>query len=118
MNQSVLHLMNLLIHYRYGMVFVAALAEGPTVGIICGFLLRLGYFDFWPLYIFLIGVDLIGDGLWYCVGYFGMNRVIAKLGRFVSLDAKVMARIEAKFKKYQNATLLISKMTSGFGFAI
>lgn len=108
----------LLLRYKYGMVIIAAVIEGPMVGILCGFLLRLGYFHFWPIYLTLISADLVGDALWYTVGYYGASRVVARWGHFLSLDKLAMEKIEAKFKQHQNKTLLISKMTSGFGFAI
>lgn len=115
---SLIGLIALLIQYRYGMVVLAAIIEGPTVGVICGFLLRLGYFDFWPLYLTLIGADLVGDTLWYSVGFFATRPLIGRFGHWVSLDRTAMEKLELKFKKHQNLTLLISKMTSGFGFAI
>jgi membrane protein DedA with SNARE-associated domain len=118
MHTSLANIIALLIRYKFGMVFAAAVIEGPTIGVICGFLLRLGYFDFWPLYLVLIGSDLVGDAIWYAVGYFGARRLIARFGHFVSLDAEVVGKIETKFRRHLNKTLLISKMTSGFGFAI
>ena len=54
-------LVQLVIHYRYVMLFVLALVEGPVVMVLAGFLLHLGYFSLLPLYGTLMASDLTGD---------------------------------------------------------
>jgi membrane-associated protein len=111
-------LIPLLLRYKYALVFPICAAEGPIITIICGFILRQGYFHFWPLYLTVIIADLVGDAFWYGLGYYGASWALRRYGKFVSLRPEVVAKIQAKFKEHQNKTLLISKMTTGFGFAI
>jgi len=107
----------LLLQYRYRLILPISIVEGPILTIICGFLMRLGYFHFWPLYLIVIFGDLIGDMFWYIVGRYGVSKAMPRYGRFVGLDKATAAKIAEKFRRNQNKTLLISKMTSGFGFA-
>jgi membrane protein DedA with SNARE-associated domain len=107
-----------LLRYKYALVFPLGIVEGPIITIICGFLLHQGYFHFWPLYLLLVLADLAGDAVWYGVGYWGFGWALRRYGHFVSLNPGVVEKIQDKFKQHQNKTLLISKMTTGFGFAV
>lgn len=107
-----------LLTYRYLAIFPLAIIEGPILTVICGFLLHFGYFDFWPLFIVLVLGDLAGDIIWYAVGYFGARPLVRRYGHKVNLTEANMNHIEAAFKKHQNKTLLLSKMSMGMGFAL
>lgn len=107
-----------LIHYKYIIILPLAIAEGPILGIICGFLVKLSYLNFLWAYLILMAGDLIGDVVWYNIGRHGASRFVNRFGHYFKLDKAAMAIVEEKFKKHQNKTLLISKMTNGFGFAL
>ena len=107
-----------LITYRYWVALPITVFAGPIVMVVCGFLLKLGYFSLIPVYFILLLGDLIGDFLWYGVGYYGARRLVRRYGRFVSLTDRVMDKIEEVFKRYQNKILFISKITMGLGFAL
>jgi membrane protein DedA with SNARE-associated domain len=62
--------------------------------------------------------DLTGDLGWYAVGYFGARPLINRVGKFLNITPEIIAKIEARFKMYQNKILIISKVTMGFGFAL
>ena len=40
--------------YKYPLIFVGTIIEGPLLMIICGFLLKLNILDFVPLYISIL----------------------------------------------------------------
>ena len=102
----------------YWFMYIVAIIEGPILGVVCGLLIRLGYFDFWTIYLILMAGDLTGDIVWYHVGKYGIHRFIKRFGRFFSLDERNVRIIERTFKKHETKTLIISKITAGFGFAI
>lgn len=106
------------IAHGYWFMFIVAVIEGPILGIICGLLIRLGYFHFWPIYLILMSGDLVGDILWYQIGRHGMHRFIKRFGHLLSLDEKNVDIITRTFKKHETKTLVISKMTAGFGFSL
>jgi membrane-associated protein len=107
-----------LIAYKYFLIIPLTIVEGPIVMVLCGFLLRLGTFDFFPLYAALTFADLIGDVIWYCVGRFWGRPFIKRFGKFFSLTEKTLEKATELFHKHHNKILFISKITMGFGFAL
>lgn len=103
---------------RYALVFLGCIVEGPIVMLAAGFLFRLGQFNLIPLYFSLMAGDFAADLGWYAVGRFGARSLITRLGKYVNLTPQALNKIEARFKKYQNKILFISKITMGFGFAL
>lgn len=107
-----------LIAYRYPIAYPLAIVEGPVVMMISGFLVRLGFFDFWPIYLVLIAGDLTADVIWYFVGRHGGRPLIEKYGHWFSITPENVERAESFFHEHQAKILFISKLTTGFGFAI
>ena len=92
--------------------------QGPILSVLSGILLRLGYLDFFAIYIALIVGDLIGDTFWYTMGrYFG-HSFVRRFGKYVSVTEEGVAAVERIFHRYTSRILLINKLTMGLGFAI
>ncbi|HTY39791.1 MAG TPA: DedA family protein [Candidatus Paceibacterota bacterium] len=111
-------LLGLIQTYRYVIIFPLAVVEGPFIMTICGFLLRLGFFDFWPLYLILMTGDLAADIVWYGVGYYGGRPFVERYGHYVSITPELIDKTEDAFHRHQNKILFLSKITMGFGFAL
>ncbi len=107
-----------LLTYRYPILYPLAVVEGPVVMMISGFLVRLDFFSFWPVYLLLVAGDLTGDILWYLLGRHGARSFIEKYGRFFSITEENVEKAEQFFHKHQVKILFISKITMGFGFAL
>ena len=103
---------------KYLLLFIGAILEGPVVMLLGGFLLRLGQFDFFPMYTALLLGDLVADGVWYTVGYYAARPFMARFGKFFHVTPEVVEKVEKRFKKYQDRILVISKLTMGFGLSI
>jgi membrane protein DedA with SNARE-associated domain len=108
----------LLLTYPYLIIYPLTVVFGPPVVLIAGFLLRLGVFSFWPIYFLVLAGDLTGDVIWYYVGRHGARRLIERFGRWFSVTEKEVERGEVFFHRHQAKILFISKLTTGFGFAI
>lgn len=104
--------------YKYPIIFILALVEGPVIMILAGFMFRLGYADFWPLYLTLMAGDLTADSLWYGLGYYFAHPLVKKYGRFLGISEELLAKTTALFQKHPNKILFISKITMGLGFAM
>ena len=104
--------------YKYPIVFLLALVEGPVIMTLAGFMLRLGYADFWPLYLTLMAGDLVADSLWYGLGYYFAHPLVKKFGRFIDVSEELLVKTTALFQKYPNKILFLSKITMGLGFAM
>ncbi len=112
------HLTEVLIHYRYILIVPIALFEGPILMMVSGFLLKLGYFSFLPLYGLLMLGDLLGDVLWYSIGYFYGHAFIARFGKYVSITEEGVATVTKIFHRHHDKILIVSKITMGLGFAL
>lgn len=107
-----------LLTYRYTLIVPLTIVEGPIVMVLCGFLYRLGLFDLIPLYVSLMIADLIGDVIWYGIGWFWGLHFVKKFGKFFGINEKTLAKTTTLFQKYHNRILFVSKVTMGFGFAV
>lgn len=107
-----------LLTYRYWIAYPLAIVEGPIVMMASGFLVRLNFFDFWPIYLVLIAGDLTGDVIWYMVGRHGGRPLIEKYGHWMNISPENVDRAQEFFHEHQTKILFISKLTTGFGFAI
>jgi membrane protein DedA with SNARE-associated domain len=59
---------DLLLHYKYLIMFVLMFFELPVVGFISAFLAAKGYFNFGMVYLLSISGDVAGDLLRYRIG--------------------------------------------------
>lgn len=107
-----------LLIYKYFIAFPLAIIEGPIVMVACGFLLRLGAFSFWPIYLALMLGDLLADIVWYFVGYHGARKFAVRWGKYFSITPESLEKLEVLFNNHQIKILFISKITMGFGFAL
>jgi len=107
-----------LLTYRYAIAYPLAIVEGPVLMMVSGFLVHLGFFYFWPIFLLTSAGDLTGDIIWYKIGEHGARTIIDKYGRFVNLTQENVERAEQFFHEHQGKILFISKITMGFGFAL
>jgi membrane protein DedA with SNARE-associated domain len=106
-------------HYLiYAIILVVGFLEGPYVSMICGAILALGFLNFWPLYIVLIFGDLVGDTMWYFIGYHFGEKFVLKYGKYFKLNEIHIIRIKTIFHKHKNPLLFLSKISNGMGFAL
>jgi membrane protein DedA with SNARE-associated domain len=112
------NLLSGLSYYRYLVVFVLAIVEGPMVMVASGILLKLNFFYFWPIYLSLMLGDFTADLGWYAIGRYGGIPFMERYGKYFSLTPDTLEKVEAFFKKHQDKILIISKITMGFGFAV
>ncbi len=86
--------------------------------IIGGFLVSLGYLNFFLAYLVLLFGDLVGDSLYYSIGRWGRNRFIERWGRYVGITAERLALMEAYFEKHGGKSLFFGKLTHAVGGVI
>jgi membrane protein DedA with SNARE-associated domain len=103
---------------RYGLLFFTTLLGSPVVMIGAGYLIHLHQLDFWPAYGTIVAADLVGDVGWYWAGRHGARPFLIKYGHYFGITAGIIDRVEARFLKYHEWILVISKLTMGLGVAI
>lgn len=103
---------------KYFLLFIGSFLEGSVVMMGGGVLWHLGKVEFWPMYLAVLGGDILSDVVWYSVGYFAARPLIIRWGYLVEATPEVLEKLERRFKKHQNLVLVASKLTMGFGLMI
>ena len=102
----------------YAMIIFLACAEGPSLSLMAGVVIRLGDFRFFPVYMSLMLGDLIGDTAWYYIGRRYGSRFVDKYGKYFNFTASDVELITRLFHRYKHSVLFLSKISNGFGFAL
>ncbi len=102
----------------YLVIMFIGIFEGPAMSIIMGVLLRLGYFSLLPTYIALMTGDLIGDTMWYCLGYYYGHGFVKKFNKWFGVNEEGISKFEGMYHRHKHKILIISKLTTGFGLGI
>lgn len=110
--------MGLAWQYKYALVFLGMIIEGPIVMVASGFFLRFGVFDLIPIYMVLAIGDLVADIMWYYIGYYYAEPLIRKKGRFLGVTPEVFEKVKRLLHDHQTLILLGTKVTIGFGLAL
>ena len=102
----------------YVLLVVLACAEGPLLSVLCGVILRLGYLHFLPVYGALMLGDLIGDAIWYRIGWRYGHHFVTRYGSRFGITEEKVEKMTRLFHRYKYYVLFISKISNGFGFAL
>ncbi|HVX90422.1 MAG TPA: DedA family protein [Candidatus Paceibacterota bacterium] len=103
---------------RYGLLFFTTLLGSPIVMIGAGYLIHIHQLDFWPAYGTIVAADLVGDVGWYWAGRRGARPFLLRYGHYFGITGDLIDRLEARFLRYHEWILIISKLTMGLGVAI
>ncbi|MFA7319733.1 MAG: DedA family protein [Parcubacteria group bacterium] len=106
-----------MLQYKYLIFFPLVVIEGPIVTVAAGFLAYLGYFNVYILYLVAVAGDIVGDVLYYSIGYFGGKRIMSN-GRFLWIKVEQVQKIKNHFDNHFGKTLLFGKWTHSVGGAI
>jgi len=102
----------------YGVIVITSFFEGPILALLCGLLLRMGFLAIIPVYISLMLGDLLGDTVWYWIGYRFGPVFVKRFGRYFHVNEDNVKTVERIFRKHSSAILIVSKLTMGLGFAL
>jgi len=108
----------ILTSYKYLLLFLAIVIEGPILMVASGFLILIGFFEPIPAFLIILAGDLLGDIIWYYIGYFFAEPFLNKYGKFFKLTPEIFEKAKGLFHKYHVKILLISKVTIGFGMSL
>ncbi len=107
-----------LVGYKYLLLFLGIVIEGPILMVASGILIHIKFFDLTTAFIVILAGDLVGDVVWYYIGYFFAGPFIKKYGKFIKITPEVFENAKGLFHKYHVKILLISKITIGFGMSL
>jgi len=112
---SLSQIIQALLRFRYLVLFPIVVFEGPIATVLAGFLISLGYFNFWLAYSTIIVADLAGDWLHYAVGRWGRKKFIDRWGKYLSITNERVLRLEKHFENHKGKTLALGKISHGVG---
>ena len=110
-NISFANVLQWVLHNSYPVIFLGMVIEGPTIIAAASFAATLGYFNLQTIFILAILGDLIGDFIWYILGYFARKTVIQKYGGFFGASAARMEKIKSLLEKHPKKILLAIKLS-------
>lgn len=112
MNSS--EIIQLLIHYRYIILFPLAAFEGPVISFIVGILVAAGYFNPFAAYIILLFGDFVPDSIYYFIGKYGEKKsLLARYGHKFGLTEERFDVIRHLWRHHSFKTMFMSKLAYG-----
>lgn len=105
-------MLELLLTYKYFILIPLAIVEGPIVSVVAGFLVTLGVFNPLAVYVVMVLGDIVGDGIFYYIGYQGKN-----LFRYFKISEEKIEKAKTYFEKNHQKAIAGSKILWGIGTA-
>jgi len=108
-------ILQLILQYKYFIIFPIAVVEGPIVTIICGFIASTGAMYFSVAFVVLILADLVGDFIYYAIGYWGGRRAVRHFGRFLKIEEEQVLKLSDGFANHGGKILVTGKLSHVVG---
>ena len=108
----------LLDNYKYLFLFPIVVIEGPIITVIAGLLVSLGHLNVFIAYPLIVFADVVGDSLYYIIGYYGRIKFIERWGRFLGITKERVKKLENLFVSHTGKTLAIGKLTHAAGAVV
>lgn len=105
-------MIELLMTYKYAIIVPLAIAEGPIISVICGFLVTLGFFNPLLVYLVMVAGDIIGDAIFYYIGYKGKG-----LFHYFKINEEKVEKAKIYFENNHKKAIAGSKIMWGIGTA-
>lgn len=111
MSYNISVVLQLLLTYKYLILIPISIIEGPIISVICGFLVTLGIFNFFLVYVIMVIGDILGDAGIYYIGYKGK-----KLLRIFRVNEEKLEKAKSYFDDNHKKAIFASKLAHGIGF--
>lgn len=112
---SLSQITELLIQYKYFILFPIVAVEGPIITVAAGFLVAMKYLHFYGAFFIVVAGDLTGDILHYALGRWGREKIINRWGHYFGISSERLEKIEDHFKENTGKTLILAKTFHGIG---
>lgn len=113
MDPSYENLITYLQVWGYPIMLLLMIAEGPIVTIIAAFLASLGFFEWHFVYILSVLGDIIGDIIFYFIGFFGGPKVLERFKKTLRIKKSSLKYLENSFKTKGAAIIFYVKISTG-----
>lgn len=99
------------IHNGYPIMFVGMVIEGPVLTAAAAFATTLGYFNLGMIFLLAVAGDIVGDFIWYILGYFGRLTVINRFGNYFGASPERMEKLRTLFEKHPGKIITAVKLS-------
>lgn len=107
----------LLQHYGYWVLLPIATLEGPFISLLAGLLVGMGILSAPISFGVLMLGDMIGDTIYYSMGYFARRKHFPSWYRYLGITEERVAKLEKHFKNHDWKILFFAK-TQALGSVI
>lgn len=98
-------------HNGYALIAVIMVIEGPMITIASAFAASLGYLNIFIIFFLAFLTDVLGDFIWYSVGYFGRLAVINKYGHYFGVSVEGIEKLRKLLEQHSKKVLLAIKIS-------
>jgi membrane-associated protein len=109
------HILYLLVHYKYWLLFPLAIVEGPILGIIAGFLCSRALLNPFITLSVIVSGDVIGDSAAFALGSIGVPKFVRKIIEWLGVSQRQIEKAKFFLNKHPNSVIPLSKITLGIG---
>ncbi|MBS3903051.1 MAG: VTT domain-containing protein [Anaplasmataceae bacterium] len=102
--------------YGYTIMFVAMVIEGPVVSAAAAFAAALGTFNIAAVFILSLLGDLVGDAIYYSMGYLGGRSLIRKIGTPLGFTEERFLEMSNYMEKNLSKAIMIFKIVPLISF--
>jgi len=109
---------HIILEYRYWILVPLTFIEGPVVAFIAGTLAAAGYFNIWILAVLFLAREVILDGVYYAIGFYGAGtRFAQKLMKKVGITDDHLSEVGELWKHNPGKTMFLGKLSYGIASA-
>ena len=109
-------LIHILPFWGYPTMLFLMIVEGPIVTIVAAFLASLGYFNIFAVFALSVAGDVIGDIILYHIGYFGGQKILPKVEKFLKVSQSTVEKLKKKFHENSGKIIFYVKSTAGLSY--
>ena len=112
-SQELIHILSF---WGYPIMLLLMTLEGPIATIIAAFLASMGYFNIFVVFGLSVAGDVIGDVILYCIGYFGGQKILPKVEKFLKISQSTVEKLKQKFHENSGRIIFYVKSTTGLSY--
>lgn len=103
--------------YGYWAMLPLMIIEGPVATIIAAMLASLGAFSWIAVLFISVAGDVIGDVIWYGLGYRYRMGFVRGFGKYIGITEELVLKMQKYFENHGGKTIFVVKSTTGLCWA-
>lgn len=97
--------------HGYPIIFLLMVVEGQILTAAMAFANTFGYFSLPAIFLLAFFGDIVGDLMWYAIGYYGSAPLIRRFGHLFKVKPEQMEKLRHFFEKHPGKSLVVIKFS-------